>query len=354
MSQNLLCGQVMNINNDEEIPTINRDLYEDLIYFYEYYHLHKKKIGSIITWGEYWDLFKSKDEAPATRLVTCAITLNNVLPQLNKCLRTKLDRQNVVLPPVKVRHLDLKCVQKISKMPGKNIQEKIKLNKTFPCIIRVQTIDTFENRVLKKLCTVLEQKCKKYLIRIKDTIEKEKSKRFELIQHLLVQVKRLLSEKLGEVSASSPMNLHPNYVLMHNTKYKIVWQNWLIVHQESSFFEDIHKNKMLFIREVVYDMFHSYVIAKLEAQDLGRKFFCFQVSYPKPDPYNKNKGFKNGMLSEKIKHPGPFFLKTNNSIFRFNIEKNITISGFEILIKILLNKYSTSFQIICIHFSAFI
>ncbi len=164
---------------------------------------------------------------PFALVVRLARDLPNVLADVAGHPKRILQRRRAMEPINRLRELDSTCVRWLTRQPGNTLAEKSGHRRTVLAVQRYESVDTLENRVVRDLlrrCVslasdYLRQHQKNYpnhdWIRMTDNFRKL-CRRLESLPHL------------QEVSGL-PSLPKPNYVLLHESRYKQVWRSYMEV-----------------------------------------------------------------------------------------------------------------------------
>jgi len=134
-------------------------------------------------------------------------------------MRTKIQREHVMMPIYAAREVDSTTVQWLSRKPGRNLREKLAGKPYIKAVQRRSSLDTPENRLFKafleKLEDILVERHKALPVRAADTC-----------LDLLTLTQRWLHKK--EVSEIGSWGNHPpNNALLQDKRYRKVWDGWL-------------------------------------------------------------------------------------------------------------------------------
>jgi cold shock CspA family protein len=133
--------------------------------------------------------------------------------------RDKILREHAMLPIHAAREVDSNCVQWLSRQPGRTLREKLSGKPYMKAVRRRSSVDTAENRLLRAFLFRLEQ----ILIERQNVLSAAEE---ETCEELLVSIQRWLrTEDATEIGAWG--NLPPNNTLLHDKRYRKVWDGWL-------------------------------------------------------------------------------------------------------------------------------
>jgi len=175
-----------------------------------------------------WNVAYNADRPPRSLIVRLASRgLPSVLSDVTQHPKRVLQRRRAMEPINRLRELDSSCVRWLTRQPGNTLAEKSGHRRAVLAVQRYESVDTLENRVVRDLLKRCSKLASNYLRQhqarypnhpwIRMTAEFLKlCRRLELLPHL------------REVSGL-PSLPKPNYVLMHETRYKQIWRSYMEV-----------------------------------------------------------------------------------------------------------------------------
>ena len=147
--------------------------------------------------------------------------IHGSLRQLAQAPNKRLVRDHKMMQPSRVRELDQKAMRYLSKLPGRNIREKIGGREKILAVKRVYSYDLQENRLLRRLCKDLG-----YLI--EPMLELGSQHAREEVEHRHRSViSQFRDTPLHEVRCEIPIT--PNNVLINHACYGQLWKAWLLL-----------------------------------------------------------------------------------------------------------------------------
>ncbi|MDR1836442.1 MAG: DUF2357 domain-containing protein [Treponema sp.] len=160
----------------------------------------------------------NEDNALKDHLYHICDYVYNSLPVVCERLRTTIKRDHAVLPFYAVREIDSSGIIWLLKRSGRNIREKIADKKAVLAVRRRQSINTLENRLVKKFMRRLLVKLEKRANILPGEHDKTCS---NLLQFLH---RALHSEMMEEIGPWQ--NSQPNNILLHDKHYHKIWRAW--------------------------------------------------------------------------------------------------------------------------------
>lgn len=133
--------------------------------------------------------------------------------------REKMVREHSFVPVPKVKHVDSKSIQWLSRQPGRNMREKMASSSKILAVVKNTSLDTSENRLFKHFLLRVERV---FLARIEtQSLVAERP----LYEELLSRIQYWLAQP--EVKGIGYWrSLSPNNVLLQDKHYRKVWSSW--------------------------------------------------------------------------------------------------------------------------------
>ena len=191
---------------------------------------------------EYFEERKDINEPP-TRLITRIAQDNfHTVYTLVNNMHKVLQRQRSLVPLDRVQQQDAQCIRWLIRQPGRNNIERAGNKQKLMAVVRYETSNTLENRVLKhfmKLCLI---ECDSYLRQFnrKGSDQYEKIKSVKALRNLVRYALELPKFKNITNLYSIP---HPNYVLRNNSLYKTIWDYYLLLLKKTKVIESVWANR---------------------------------------------------------------------------------------------------------------
>jgi hypothetical protein len=176
---------------------------------------------------------RTRDQPPVELIVRLARRLRDILPNIAKNPRLVLKRYRERLPLHQLREMDARCVDWLARQPGKTILQKAGDRRHVMGVIRQLSANTLENRVTAELVRQSVGLAKEYLSeyshRFPDHTRIKRVRSFELL------CTRLLRESILRDMSRLMSTPRPNYVLLNESRYHIIWKAYLqVVRREDS------------------------------------------------------------------------------------------------------------------------
>ena len=219
---------------------------------------------------------------PPLRLISEIADGYSKLSKLLEQLHVVLRRERKKVPVSKAQQLDPQCMRWLSKQPGVTVEQKAGNSQMILSVVREESADTIENRVLKaflKLCVVesdsyVHEFSKKF----------SSAKRIDDVRRLGVLAKHALSNPIFSQIKSIKGSVKPNYVLQNNPLYNFVWHYYQQLLSKTVLVERLWATRHIIIRELVSALFlllehkkhckepsfkHEFWVAKFPSENKG-------------------------------------------------------------------------------------
>ncbi len=177
---------------------------------------------TIASWPEFNAAYWRHDEndAPLRLIVRIADECKPVLESVCQQPRHVLQRERVLERLDRVQQMDNACLRWFVRQPGRSILEKAGPRQEVLCVVRNETADTHENRVLRDF---LERSLKAGRIYLRENRKWARSYRVMLVRRFTNRIKYWLK---NTPIADVPRLTGPptaNYVLQFDARYQKLW-----------------------------------------------------------------------------------------------------------------------------------
>ncbi len=156
--------------------------------------------------------------------------------------RRILNRRRELTPLSRVEELDTQCMQWLSRQPGETLAERAGARQRILALARYENRDTLENRVFHDLLHRTVGAAREYLALNTGREKKARSRRtarYAIVQQYERECRRL-SQELVEQEVSRPSSVvQPNYVLLHDNRYRHVWSSWQEIIRRERVMDDL-------------------------------------------------------------------------------------------------------------------
>ncbi|MCH3916877.1 MAG: DUF2357 domain-containing protein [Spirochaetia bacterium] len=255
----------------------------------------------------YTHLYDMDNSIPPQRQITVIAqryvrNIDVVLNNLHKVLHRK--RSKIFLG--KAQQIDAQCIRWLTRQPGYTVGQKAGDRQKVLAVIREETVDTVENRVVKAFLQLCRNECERYI----DLVTKLARKRPSLLNHeRVIAVRKLLSicqyylsmsyfETISELRGLP----HPNYILQNNPNYRCIWQQYVLLLKKTKLVETIWEHRTAFLSDILELAIFSFYGYKLREPIWHRMFFSEVWLFPQPQ--QKTLIYHSKYFEEKIAFTG--------------------------------------------------
>ena len=241
--------------------------------------------------------------------------------------RKEILRFHEQMPVYQAREIDSMGIIDISRRPGRTVREKIAAKPSVIAVKRQQSVDTLENRLLKKLIIratyILEERLNIFTAEPLQ-IENEDSELSILYSKLC---KWLKSDEAQEIGVWQ--NLPPNNILLCDKYYKKVWATWRYILELTDIIENDMNNVDNYL--AVYIFWKTSALLqqrKCKIKQLPVKFSIKNEILIETIGYGENAGVVIEADDFKLKIKGNIITFTSETGEEHSI--NITYNSFEV------------------------
>jgi len=170
-----------------------------------------------------WQQVTESDEPRMALIVKLARELPTVLERVCRHPRRVLRRERQMQSLGRVREVDPGCLRWLARQPGVSVAERAGSRQQVLAIVRVEDVDTPENRVVKDLLQRASAACARY-VREHLGVEHDRVRDVKRFRRLL----RSLMKFSPITEASNLVGIpQPNYVLQMDPNYSTLWNAYL-------------------------------------------------------------------------------------------------------------------------------
>ncbi|HBM15691.1 MAG TPA: hypothetical protein DD381_05015 [Lentisphaeria bacterium] len=174
-----------------------------------------------ISWRRVIDLFNpSSSEPPIELIVQIEQNYKSELLRLvsspRKILRQFHEKEHLS----RVQRIDTKCLTWLIQQPGRNTIEKAGSRQRILAVVKNESYNTLENRVLKKMIEFSYQAAFTY---VNDHKDKSSAERYKKVKIFLSELKNIINNPMMVGIDDLYSFPKPNYVLMYDALYNKMW-----------------------------------------------------------------------------------------------------------------------------------
>ena len=170
-----------------------------------------------------WQASAGSGEPLMALIVKLARELPDVLSSVCRRPRHVLRRERQPQSLGRVREVDSGCLRWLARQPGASVAEKAGARQRVLAIVRVESIDTLENRLVRDLLNRALHACRRYRLEHRSVASHARVRDVQAFQQL---VQRLLKESSIASASELVASPQPNYVLQFDSRYRILWDAW--------------------------------------------------------------------------------------------------------------------------------
>ena len=201
------------------------DFFQELYYWKEE---HSKSLDSY-TWNDIREFIENSAEEPRDAKLALIIEISDVfgssIEAIVGSMNAVLNRERTMQDVSRAKEFDSQCIKSISRNPGSTLREKIGSQKKILSARRVHNYDSFENRILKDFLYRCSIEAGRYFRNTQWRFRS--SKRVRLANAFADTCRRLLNDERFSHVRSPNLGDPPSYVILHNAKYRKVWNYYL-------------------------------------------------------------------------------------------------------------------------------
>ena len=185
-----------------------------------------------------WLKADDKDNARLALIVKLARDISRTLGQVCEKPRVVLRRTREFQSISRIQEIDPACLRWIARQPGRDIYERAGSRQQLLGVVRKEDSDTLENRVVKDLLHRARVECSNYLSMYRDFQSHDRVRAVSGFR------RRILDwDRHSEIRDAKPLvgNVQPNYVLLHEPKYRTLWEAYQALLSQQKQKDDIWK-----------------------------------------------------------------------------------------------------------------
>lgn len=169
----------------------------------------------------------TNDEPPQQLVSVIASQHLSLIEDLISSMRKILRRKRDMVSISAVQQVDAHCLRWLARQPGHLAQEKAGSRQELMAVVREETRNTLENRVLKDFVYRVEIMARRYLQQYESHYPaSSRVKEVKRLRSCLINALRL-----PEIQSLPTMKalVQPNYVLLHDARYSKLWELYRLV-----------------------------------------------------------------------------------------------------------------------------
>jgi hypothetical protein len=185
-----------------------------------------------------WSKSESKDNAKLALIVKLARDIAKPLGQICESPRVVLRRTREMQNIGRIQEIDPACLRWIARQPGRDIYERAGTRQELLGVVRKEDSDTLENRVVKDLLHRARIECSNYTSIYREYADYERVRTVSSFRRRIIDL-----EKHSEIRSAKSLvgHVQPNYVLLHEPKYRKLWDAYQALLSQQKQKDDIWK-----------------------------------------------------------------------------------------------------------------
>lgn len=201
------------------------------------------------------DMFMERkdDEPPETVITRIAQRHFHTLDAVLNGIRKQLRRERELTRLSNIQQLDNQCLVWMTRQPGTTAVQKAGIRQKLMAVVRRESYDILENRVLKAVFSLCASYAHHYLRQYGKKFAN--TERLRMVQRLYALAKGALHmEELEKVPQQHGIP-QPNYVLMHDRNYSQIWRIYLDLLRQTELMEQAWRNRhQLFRQQLLFSL----------------------------------------------------------------------------------------------------
>jgi hypothetical protein len=171
-----------------------------------------------------WHRSAVSGEPRMALIVRLARTLPELLARTCNRPRHTLRRERQLKFIGQIQEIDSSCLRWLARQPGTTVAEKAGVKQMAMAVVRVEDVDTPENRVVRDLLIRGAYACDRYLREHRSASEHPRVVHVKRFRHLLREL--LFTTRIADAAKLVGIP-QPNYVLQHDPRYQVLWQAYI-------------------------------------------------------------------------------------------------------------------------------
>lgn len=167
-----------------------------------------------------WRKSEDIEKAKLALIVRLAEAVGRTVSEVAERPRRILRRRRSMERASSVRQIDPAGVRWLVRQPGRNLVERAGPRQRILAVVRDESVDTLENRVVRDL---LDRSASEARLWLRDNRDFKNTARWETVDRYHSSVRRW--RRVGPLADVRPVrgSVEPNYVLQHDSRYSKIW-----------------------------------------------------------------------------------------------------------------------------------
>ena len=274
----------------------------------------RTEIRSLHRFVETWrKVALGRDRPPYSFIVDLAKRLPDHLEAIVQAPKHVLRRTRNLIDIGRVKELDARCVDWVMRQPGRTMVERAGHRRQLLAVERYDSFNTLENRVVRAVLQLCIRECRSYLAEYQQGHATDEN--VISVEQFLRKLKRLFCHPCFETVADIEPVSRPNYVLVHDNRYRFIWRCYLRLIQKMKLQRLLAEYQRELLSEVALGAFLTYFMedpqkgsrpTQADRFDIGLLEFPFygafldrRFEFPEFEVINRNIKIRFGFLQTK-------------------------------------------------------
>ncbi len=185
-----------------------------------------------------WVKSGDRDNARLALIVKLAREISRVLGHVCDNPRVVLRRSREFQKISKIQEIDPSCLRWLARQPGRDVYERAGSRQELLGVIRKEDTDTLENRMVKDLLHRVRVECANYISIHRDFLNHDRVRTVASFRRQVIHW-----ERNSDVNRAKRLvgSVQPNYVLLHEPKYRKLWDAYQLLLSQQKQKDDIWK-----------------------------------------------------------------------------------------------------------------
>jgi len=195
-------------------------------------------IRSVRRVTSHWNRSAGRDQARIALIVKLARDISGTLRKVCDHPRVVLRRTREFQKLAKIQEVDPACLRWLAKQPGRDVYERAGARQELLGVVRKEDTDTLENRVVKDLLYRARIECANYVAIHREFSSHDRVRTVSSFRNQIIDWERTSDIHHAKRIIGA---VQPNYVLLHEAKYRKLWEAYQLLLSQQKQKDDIWK-----------------------------------------------------------------------------------------------------------------
>lgn len=183
-----------------------------------------------------WTRAQDEEDPRMAEIVRQARDLLPVVRNLEKRIRRVLRRHRELTPLDRVQEMDRASMVWLSRQPGKTVAERAGANQRILATVRQEDFNTLENRVFHSYLRLAADVAREWVRQHPNAQASNRYRAVDGFRKVCLSLARML---VGQSVGLAGPGATPNYVLMQDKGYRLVYDGWIKLLQRQKIEDDL-------------------------------------------------------------------------------------------------------------------